>query len=169
MSDWLWTQVSACFHTDDGSLPTVEIVELSPVGVAAIYDMLRQRSRLEGDPPEYWSRSGNKSELVDSVANAAELVAAGEAEPFHHCVSGIISGGAELPVLGIYVGPDWVDLDYRMGPEWTPMKVRGLFELLWECHALAPSATIRPADFEGPPFPERFIAAWTAFAASKQY
>src|SRR5260370_9605016 len=47
MLNSLWTLVSACFDTDDGSLPGIEITNLSPEGVSRIYAMLRTRSRLD--------------------------------------------------------------------------------------------------------------------------
>jgi hypothetical protein len=120
--DSLWTKVRGCFNTDDGSLPGIEISKLSPAGVSAIYQMLRRRSRLCGDPPEFWSRTKEASVLVDSVPDAAALVVAGEAEAFHHCIEGMVSGGVELPVLGVFVWPDIVELDYRMAMNGARLK-----------------------------------------------
>ena len=77
VSDSLWALVGECFDTDDGSLPGIELTGLSRAGVVAMYAMLRRRSRLEGDPPEFWSRTEEASRPVDSVANAAELVDSG--------------------------------------------------------------------------------------------
>jgi hypothetical protein len=159
----LWTEVGECFDTDDGSLPGIEIAKLSPAGVSAIYAMLRSRSRPCGDPPEFWSRTKEASVPVDSVPDAAGLVASGEAEAFHHCVEGVVAGGVELPVLGIFVWPDIVELDYRMGREWGPTQVAGFFELLRDCCVLDPGAVVIPADFEGPPYPDRFLQSWSAY------
>jgi len=159
----LWTKVGVCFDTDDGSLPGIEVAKLSPTGVSAIYAMLRRRSRLSGDPPEFWSRSKEASVLVDSVPDAAGLVAAGEAEAFHHCIDRVVAGGVELPVLGVFVWPDIVELDYRMGQEWGPAQVTGFFELLRDCCALDPGAVVVPAESEGPPYPDRFLEAWSLF------
>jgi hypothetical protein len=131
--------------------------------VTAIYAMLRGRSRPCGNPAEFWSRTKEASVLVDSVSDAAGLVAAGEAEPFHHCVEGVVAGGVQLPVLGIFVWPDIVELDYRMGREWGPAQVAGFFELLRDCCFLDPGAVVIPADFEGPPYPDRFLQAWSAY------
>jgi hypothetical protein len=164
--DNLWAEVRECFDTDHGSLPGIEISKLSPSGVSAIYAMLRGRSRLCGDRPEFWSRTKEASVLVDSVPNAAGLVAAGEAEAFHHCVEGVVAGGVELPVLGIFVWADIVELDYRMGREWGPARVAGFFELLGDCCALDSGAVVVPADFEGPPYPDRFLGAWSLYRAT---
>ena len=95
--------------------------------------MLRQRSRMASDSPEFWSREQEASLPVDSVPNAAVLVAAGQADPFHHCISGVVAAGVELPALGVFVWPDAIELDYRMGREWGPAQVAGFFELLRDC------------------------------------
>ncbi|MBX7105944.1 MAG: hypothetical protein K1X57_17815 [Gemmataceae bacterium] len=128
--DSLWDEAGVCFDTDDGSLPGIEVDKLSPAGVSAVYAMLRRRSRLVGDPPEFWSRTHEGSVPVDSVPDAAGLVAAGEAEAFHLCIGGVVAGGVELPVLGVFVWPGCVELDYRMGREWGPAQVAGFFALL---------------------------------------
>jgi hypothetical protein len=166
VSDRLWAQLSECFETDDGSIPGIEITGLSPAGVAAVYAMLRRRSRLDGEPPDFWSRTEQASLPVDSVPNAAGLVAGGEADAFHHCISGVVAGGVELPTLGVFVWPDTVELDYRMGPDWGPSQVAGFFELLRDCCALDTGAVVTPADSEGPPYPDRFARAWSSYNSS---
>jgi hypothetical protein len=56
-----------------------------------------------------------------------------------------------------------VELDYRMGQEWGPAQVAGFFELLRDCCGLDPSAVVVPAEFEGPPYPDRFLRAWSSY------
>jgi len=163
MAESLWRQIGECFDTDDGSLPGIVIDKLSPDGVAAIYAMLRRGSRMATDSPEYSGLTREASLPVDSVPNAAALVAARQSEPFHHCVAGVVAGGVELPVLGVLVLPDAVELDYRMGGEWGPAEVAGFFELLRNCCALDPSAVVVPAETEGPPFPDQFRQAWASY------
>ncbi len=166
MKNDLWEQVRGNFEVNDGSLPGIAISNLSPAEVSAVYAMLRKRSRpVEGAPAEFWFRKQEKSELVDSVPDATALVTAGVADSFHHCVAGIVAGGVELPVLGIFVDPDAVELDYRMGPEWNPATVRGFFELLRDCCAIALDAKIKPAEVEGPLYPERFVEAWSTYCS----
>jgi len=127
---------------------------------------LRTRSCLWGDlSPEFWSRSQAVSIPVDSVPSAATLVASGEAEAFHHCIAGVVSAGVELPVIGVFVWQDTIELDYRMGKEWGPHQVAGFFELLRECCALDPGASVVPAKGEGPLYPDQFVNAWRRFNA----
>ncbi len=164
----LWKEVRYCFDTDDGSLPGILVTQLSPAGMSAVYAMLRRRSRLVADdPPEFWSRTREQSVKVDAVPDPAALVAAGEAEPFHHCVGGLVAGGVELPVLGVFVWSDAAELDYRMGPEWGAAQAAGFFELLWDCCALDPAAVVVPAECEGPPYPEQFSQAWASYRSMR--
>ena len=163
MRDSIWELVRECFEADDGSLPSIEIVNLSPTGVAAVYAMLRRRSRLTGEPPEFWSRQDEASLPIDSVPNAAAMVAANHADAFHHTIAGLVAGGVELPVLGVFVWSNCVELDYRMGPEWGPAEVAGFFELLRDCCEIEVGAAVLPADSEGPPYPDRFMRAWSLF------
>jgi hypothetical protein len=167
VSDSLWAQVRECFETDDGSLPSVEVAGLSPDGVTAVYAMLRRRSQLEGDAPLFWSRTEQASLPVDSVPNGAALVAGRQAEAFHHCISGVVAGGVQLPVLGVFVWPDAVELDYRMGREWGASQVAGFFELLRDCCALDAGAVVTPAEHEGPPYREQFVQAWLSFISAR--
>ncbi len=164
MSESLWDQVGICFDTDDGSLLGIEVSKLSPDEVAAIYAMLRSRSRVEGDPPEFWSNVKEASLPVDSVPNAAALVASGQAEAFRMLVAGIVANGVPLPPVGVFVWPDTIELDYRMGSDWGPDQVAGFFELLRDCCRLASGAVVVPAECEGPPYPDRFLWAWSSYA-----
>ena len=163
LPDTLWKEIRECFEWNDGSLPGIEIRNLSPKGISAIYKMLRQRSLLVGEPPQFWSITEEASVLVDSVSNAASLVAQGEAEPFHHCIDIVMADGVKLPTLGVFVFGNLIELDYRMGPEWGPAQVAGFFQLLWDCCALDLAAIVMPAEFEGPPYPELFSRLWFAY------
>ena len=165
-TDWLWEQVRECFDTDDGSLPGIEIAGLSPEGVASVYAMLRGRSRLASDSAEFEIRPQEACLPVDSLPHAAALVAAGEAEPFHLCIAGVVAAGVELPVLGVFVLPDAVELDYRMGPDWGPPQVAGFFELLRDCCALDPHARVRSAS-DGPLEAVRLEAAWARYRGQR--
>jgi hypothetical protein len=75
----------------------------------------------------------------------------------------VVAGGVELPVLGVFVWPDAVELDYRMGREWGASQVAGFFELLRDCCALDGGAVVTLAEHEGPPYPDRFVQAWLSY------
>jgi hypothetical protein len=145
--DNLWEDVKVCFDTDDGSLPGVEISNLSPSGVSAVYNMLRLRSRSVGGPPEFWSSKFLKFVPVDSVADPAGLVIVGEAVALSHEIEGLVAGGVELPALGVRVWPEAVDLAYRAGREWGRAQIAGFFELLRDCCNLDSAAIVEPSPF----------------------
>jgi hypothetical protein len=132
----LWVDVKACFDTDDGTLPGVEISNLSPLGVSAAYNMLRRRSRRFGDPPKFWNSMLREFVSVESVADPAALVVSGEAGYLSHDVEGVTAAGVELPRLGVRVWPAAVDLAYGVGREWGQPQIAGFFELLRDYFAL---------------------------------
>jgi hypothetical protein len=163
LEDELWAKVRDCFAEDNGSLPGIEIGCLSKDELSAVYLNLRKRSHLYSEAAEFRSEVDQTSLPVDSVPDAAALVAECQAAPFHVSIDGLFVGGHELPLLGLFIFQDSIEIDYRMGPTWGPGEVNGLFLLLRELYKLAPSAVIHPAAFEGPPYPERFAQAWAQF------
>ena len=161
--DNLWDDVKVCFDTDDGSLPGVEISNLSPSGVSAVYDMLRRRSRPGGDSPKFWNSILQELVPVDSAADPAALVVAGKAVALAHDVQGVVAAGVELPVLGVRVWPEAVDLSYSLGREWGKAQIAGFFELLRDCCNLDSAAVVVPSLFGGPSYTERFLRAWSSY------
>jgi hypothetical protein len=138
----LWDQLHDLFDTDDGSLPDIEINNLSGEEVVNIYAYLRAQSELTSNEQYFWSKTENKDVQVDSVANAALLVVSGEAEAFHIVVRGLAFGGAGIPDLGIFVFEDSISLDYRMGPEWGPAELNALFLCFCKILKIAPLAQV---------------------------
>ena len=159
----LWEDVKVCFDTDDGSLPGVEISNLSPSGVSAVYNMLRRRSRPVGDPPKFWSRRLCGFVPVDSIADAAGLVVAGEAVALQHNIEGVVAGGVELPILDVRVWPEAVGLAYWMGREWGLAQIAGFFELLRDCCTLDSAAVVEPSVFGTLSYKDRFLRAWSSY------
>ncbi len=153
-------RIGDCFLEHDGSLPGIELAGLSPQEVSAIYLFLRSRSRLSPGEPTFWDNVAERDVPVDSVPDAAALVASGWADAFHLCVEGLSVGGIGLPELGVFVFADSIELDYRMGPHWTEDAIRAFFELLFVLAGIAPSATIGSAEVEGIPNPDAFLRTW---------
>jgi hypothetical protein len=166
MSDELWSTIRGCFETDDGSLPSIEVNGLSTTDVASIYSMLRKQSRLWNEDAVYWDVERQAEVPVDSVENAAALVGQGRAEPFHLCLSDLAVSDALLPDIGVFVFSDSIELDYRMGPEWTRDRVAALFELLCQIVIDRPSAVVEPSSPEGPPDPAAFRHFWSTLQSA---
>ena len=142
MNQKVWESLRDMFETDDGSLPDVYILNLSGRSVSKIWAYLRESSgTLVGDS-SFWNRAKAKSVAVDSVPNAAKLVVNGEAESFHVVLHGISLNGALTPDLGVFVFPDAIYLDYRMGHEWGAQGLDAFFALLHKLKSFDKNALV---------------------------
>jgi hypothetical protein len=72
-----------------------------------------------------------------------------------------------IPDLGVFVYPNELALDYRMGPEWDEPRVRVLFELLRQLAALDPRARVRLDRHMRPAVEQRFLAAWADYCRQR--
>jgi hypothetical protein len=105
---------------------------------------------------------------VASVANPGALVSSGEAQPFHVCFQGIrSSAGIAIPDLGIFVFQRELALDYRMGAEWGPPQLAGLFELLADLAALGPDSRVFLERGTSAEIEERFQSSWSRFVEER--
>lgn len=127
-----WQEVIALFETDDGSLPDIEIDNLSGEEVISGYEFVRNSAEsLATLNPYYWSTTQNREIPIKFADNPSIHVVSGEAESFHLCFDGIKSPmGKTIPTLGLFVFPDGLNFDYRMGSDWNLEAVQGLFEFL---------------------------------------
>lgn len=159
-------QIRHCFVHNDGSLPDIELSGLSGKEVEDIYAFLTSRSRVSTFETTFWDTIANRDVPVDSSRNAAALVANGRAEGFHVCLTGLHVDGVELPELGVFVFDDSIELDYRMGPEWTEAAILAFFELLFQLARIAPTLKLAPGS-EGVPDPEAFLHAWANYPLNR--
>jgi hypothetical protein len=142
MMDELWNNLHDMFDTDDGSLPDIEVRNLSGQGVKDIWAYLTESAACLNDGAYFWHIAKDQSVFVDAVPNAAGLVVSGEAQPFHAVVRGISLDGVVIPDLGVFVFPDVISLDYRMGSGWGPAQLGALFELLNRLQQLDSEAVV---------------------------
>lgn len=124
-----WERLRWLFDTDDGALYQIRLTGLEEAGVVAGFEFVRSRSAVTPDAL-FWHTGLERDERVAGYPDAARLVARGVAEPFHVLAPGLEFVGAVIPDLGVYVWPDELTLDYRMGPEWGRPQLIALFELL---------------------------------------
>jgi hypothetical protein len=158
----IWKKLRFLFDTDDGSLPEVRVTELTSEGVAAVFDFIRSRAAVKADTL-FWHRALNREERLDAHPDAATLVAEGQADAFHFLASGLSFHGVVLPDLGVFVCPDEVALDYRMGKEWGEPQMLALFELLRQLAALDPGARVRYDRHVLPKVEKLFLEAWSEY------
>ncbi|MDP9912533.1 hypothetical protein J2W27_004659 [Variovorax boronicumulans] len=119
------------FSSDDGSLPEIEVRFLSGDGVAeglTYLFALGARDASVGDTC-IWMRDSNENRPFEGP-NDANLVIAGTAEAFHLVLTNIDCTDSPIPELGVFVLPDQLVLDYRMGPEWGPNEIHALLVVL---------------------------------------
>ena len=165
-AEQLWVQLHDLFDTDDGSLPDIEINNLTPQAIGDIYTFLRSRSELVGynrhpetDRPCFWHKLRQCDEELDSVPNAALLTANGTAEAFHFVVGGLTFNGTIVPNLGVFIFSDSIALDYRMGEAWGSAQLWALFDCLHQIQQIAPFAEIVLSDGVQPEVQQHFLDA----------
>jgi len=157
------------FRDNDGSLPDIELHDLSGDEVIRGYNLLKGFSeKISSEKAYYWSVKEEIEIPITFNDNPSIKVVSGEAEPFHLCFDGITSAsGKRVPELGLFVFEDWLSLDYRMGPEWNFEALQGLFEILYSLHQNSKSMKIvhraNINDDDG----TIFKSAWEAYKSSK--
>ena len=157
----LWDEVHDLFDTDDGSLPEIRVDYTNARAMVRGYAFLRARaSRIVPENAAFWSKTHAEERPIDSVSSAAGLVASGKADAFHVLLAGIQVNGVAIPDLGVFVFPDQLALDYRMGPSWGPAEVEALFQLLAELTAFDSRATLSHHLGPTPEAGARFQEAW---------
>ncbi len=160
----LWHEFHSIFDTDDGSLPDIDIDNVSPAGLADIWMYLRKAATGYAGDAWFWHKDTERETPLDSVLNAAQLVVTGEAEIFHTVLQGIAYFGVAIPDLGVFVFQDAISLDYRMGADWNAAKLTALFELLRQLQRIDPKAHISLSKtFFSPEWRARFSAAFAAY------
>lgn len=129
-----WDELIAIFVEDDGSLPDIELNQLTGEEVIEGYEFVRKQStHISSKEPHYWSKNRDCEVPILFEDNPSRLVVSGDAEPFHLCFDGIHSpSGKAIPELGLFVYSDGLSFDYRMGPQWNIEAVEGLIEFIAE-------------------------------------
>jgi hypothetical protein len=168
MTQWLWRELHDFFDIDDGSLPEVRVDYSDQSATATAYALLRARAiRVGSADSGFWSNTLGMDVSLDSVPNAAALVVSGDAAPFHTVLRGIESADAVIPDLGVFVFPDQLALDYRMGPGWGPRELAGLFAILAQLVALDLKSTISLERGASAEATARFQRVWVQWMADR--
>lgn len=159
----VWDLIHGFFEQDDGSLPEIRIIRLTPKGVAEVYAFIRSQSQIASKSPSFWHTTERREVPIDAVPNAAALVVVRVAEPFHIVVGNLAFQNTRIPDLGMFIFQDQIAFDYRMGKEWGEPQVLALFGLLQHICNIDPGVQI---DLEGATPPQakrRFQEAWSTF------
>jgi hypothetical protein len=151
-----WNIARLNFTDDDGSLPGIELRNLRPNSVRNLVNYFFHHGKLTADDATLWHNQMQANVLLNQVEDPVGLVISGIAEPFHCCFQLHSQGVNTIPILGLFVFQDVVEIDYRMGGDWNPENVDAFFRLLVYLKSIAPEANVESADCEGLPYPVEF-------------
>ncbi|MET1078925.1 MAG: hypothetical protein ABWY06_13005 [Pseudomonas sp.] len=131
------------FKTDDGSLPEIEVSFNTHAQVAAAFQHLYDRGAVNVTlgPNNVWSRF-NHSERPYSGPSDAALVGSREIDPFHVVLRSVCGSDIPVPDLGVFVFPDSLTIDYRMGDGWGEPQIDSLLKLLGQLRLLGGSVSV---------------------------
>lgn len=163
-----WAISRANFTDNDGSLPGIDFRKLSPNSVRSIVEYFFRHGEVHSTDPTIYDNTKEQDIELSAVADPAGLVVSGVASSMHCCFEGLSWDGIEVPVLGMYVMEDSVEIDYRMGSEWTPEKVDAFYRLMSHFISLAPEADVASCECEGVPFPELFSLALDCYVPERK-
>jgi hypothetical protein len=167
----LWAAIRDLFEEDDRSVPEVQIVGATAAHAQQIIDALIEIAPSDGDQMVYdhdaW---GDETHRLRDVPDLGERAMSGT-----FCnrllFYDLAVGGVELPMLGVWIVPALVAVDFWKGDEWTPEVLAAFIDLLLELQALAPGSELVAADEPGTPLPPdvqaRFRRAVQTYAADR--
>ena len=163
-----WQLSKSNFTDDDGSLPSVDFSELSADGLRSIVTYFLSSGVIETSDATIYDNISERDLNLSEVADPVGLVISGRVSTFHCCFARIRWGNVELPTLGLFVFPDGVDIDYRMGDEWSPDCVDAFYRLISHFISLAPEAVVESGVSPSLPFPEQFDEALDHYAPDRK-
>jgi hypothetical protein len=156
-----WDRLRKLFDTDDGGLYEIRLAGLDEAGLVAAFEFIRSRSNITPDAV-FWHKVLQQDLRVADHLDSARLVAKGIAEPFCVLAPAVEFAGAVIPDLGVFVWPDELTLDYRMGPEWDRPQLIALFELLRQLVAVA-GGQVGLGRHSLPQVNAEFVGEWRAY------
>ena len=158
-----WDRLRSMFDTDDGGLYDIRLTGLDEPGLEMAFDFVRSRSSINPHSFLWHLELGRDVRVVD-YPDAARLVARSVASPFHVLAQGLSFDGTVIPDLGMFLWPDEVTFDYRMGPDWGTPQLFALFELLRQV-AAATGGRVGLGQHVLPHPGSLFVDEWEAYCA----
>jgi hypothetical protein len=159
----VWKRLRELFGPDDGSLPEIEIGNLDHKEVQKVFAMLWRRGvDATAGGASYCDCKDEKDYPISCPEEAATLVCSKRAESIHVVLGGIECAGSRIPDLGVFVYPDGIILDYKMGSAWGPRQVEALLVLICEIAKIAPNMTVRHELWD-----DVFFPVWDQFRAAR--
>jgi hypothetical protein len=154
-----WRIARCNFTDDDGSLPGIEFRNLQPSSVQRLWNYFSHNGDVTTEDATFWHHEMQADVPLNQFDDPAGLVVTGIAAPFHCCFQLKPKDEKTIPVLGLFVLQDVVEIDFRMGSDWCPENVDAFFRLLVHLKSIAPESQIESAANEGLRYPLEFKAA----------
>jgi hypothetical protein len=129
--------LSKYFETNDGSLPEIEVTFSDPSRMPLAFQHLYSRGaqNVTANGGSLWL-TRSQIDVPFSGPESASLVRSGAADAFHVVLGGIAGSDRKIPDLGVFVFPDCLAFDYRMGSDWGAQEIQSLLALLRQLHEL---------------------------------
>jgi hypothetical protein len=160
----VWGNLHDLFDCDDGSLPEIELTNLTGNHIGDVFLYLTNQGQdITINGALFWDKITNQSRSITSVDNAASLVVQYLAEPFHMVIGNLKSKKIIIPPLGLFVFQESISLDYRKGSHWNPENIAALLELLCEINRIAPEVQISLQEGESQSIQDKFKILWQQF------
>lgn len=162
----LWLIVREHFDTNDGSLPFIDFVGMTPDELRAMYAEFRSIggvARSAGEPATIIMSVTGEQILLDKDPDPVGYVIREEAADLSGVLEEINIGGTRVPDLGFQIHQDSFRLDYRMGEGWGPREAKLFFELIDRLLSHAPNCRIEDWWM----YPEPFTSALTIIRSTR--
>lgn len=145
----IWNKLSFYFLNNDGSLPEIAIKNISEGESIKIFELLLGSSNQLSEDNKVWvnDKELNCNDFEDSIS----LFHALKNDSRHILLNGIKVNQENIPPLGCTIFENEIELDYRMGTEWSCNSLKALILLFKKIKCVAPNVTfIMPKDGEAP-------------------
>jgi hypothetical protein len=136
----LWERLHTYFNTTGNEIrPEIELANLTSRSLEyLLYFLLNESRGLETDIA---IRKPFKRVRISSQEHVIKLLATGKL--IGELFLSLRMDFVDLPEMGFFIdGPDYLSVQYLMGPEWTPIRLITLFEFLRMVKILEPGAYI---------------------------
>jgi len=135
----LWERLHSIFDTPHEGHPEIEISKLTPNSLVTIINYLLANSK--NVDTSFTMRQPLQQVVITSPTVITKFVASGAVIGEFWC--SITLEQYALPDMAVFIdGPDFLSLEYRMGPSWNPIALTALFELLRMVKLIEPKAKI---------------------------
>lgn len=164
---WLWNNTHDIFDIDDGTYPEICLCGLSGQQVVFGYNLIRAKSRRLSGFPTFYSLEAMQTFGLDDIGNAAEIVVARHAKPFHFVASNIKFNRANLYDIGFFIFDNAICFDFKRSPLWGELEIETLLLLILAIKQESTEAFIHLGSWAKPDYRSRLDEALRKLASGE--